>query len=430
MSSNGTTFGFGLTNYLNRNQIYYLSNNGVSPFWTRVQKEEAEESSGDFVASTAVYNNPQGWSSTYGQASTNASQAGGGGNVKGVKWLSAYGFYIGSLQISDQIIKQSRDNFGAFLQNKKAEMDGFFKTYGKRMATYMLGSQGHSLTPGGFTISSGVCTCVDPRDGANIEVGQQLQVSAGAGDSNSDTLLTASIGFVIATNRNTGVFTVSATAGGSAGTPGSWTGTMFAFNALDGGSSGFTGFTRVIVGFGAWVPPSDPTSAGFETTIDRTTDVVSLSGTRLSTAAQQGLNTEQRVQKLVATMVGLNGADTPTDIYVHSLVFQDLIGTMENRGTRPLGQKIAGFNYEKIEFHTSEGAINIWSEPRMPPGAVYVVNHGYIKAWSLDGYPGKYNEDGIDFGRMPNSTDWELRSVCYPAFQVPGVGHQGRCTAA
>lgn len=428
MPSNSTTFAFGLSNYLNKNQIYYLTNNGVSPFWTRVDKQTM--SSGDFVASAAVFNNPQGWSGTYTQATANASQAGGGGNIKGVKWLSAPGAYVGSLQIGDQVIKQSRDNFASFLQNKKAEMDGFFKTFGKRMATYMLGSQGHSLTPGGFTIAAGVCTCVDPRDIANIEVGQVLQVSAAAGDSNADTLLTANQGFVIATNRNTGVFTVSATSGGAAGTPGAWAGTMFAFNALDGGSSGFTGFTRIIVGMGAWVPSSDPSATGFETTIDRTVDIVSLSGTRLSTLAQQGLNTEQRIAKLVATMVGINGADIPTDIYVHSLVFQDLIGTMENRGTRPLGQKIAGFNYEKIEFHTSEGPINIWSEPRMPPGSVYVVNHNYISAWSLDGYPGKFNEDGFELVRMPNSLDYELRSVCYPAFQVPGVGHQGRCTAA
>lgn len=433
MGSNPTQFAFGLTNYLNRGQMTYLTNNGVSPFWTRVDKKET---SGDFLATAVIYNNPQGWSSGLTQAQANATQAGGYGNVAGVKWLSGYGVMVGSLQIGDQVIKQSRDNFGAFMQNKKAEIDGFWKTFGKRGATYMLGNQGHTLTPSNFvftTAAAGTCTCTDPNDSANIEVGQVLSISIGSGDVNTDILVAGQgDGFVVDVNRNTGVFHVSATSGGAPGTPTNWVNatTYFAFAKGEGGSSGFTGFTRVMVGFGAWIPSSDPSATGFETTINRTTDIVSLSGTRLSTLEQNGLNTEQRVARVVARMVGRNGADVPGDAYVHPEKFQDMIGTLENRGTRVLGAKIAGFNYQKIEMQTSEGAMNIWSEPRMPAGAVYVVNHDYILAGSLDGYPGKFNGDGFELVRMPTSMDYEMRGVCYPAFQVYGAGHQGRCTAA
>lgn len=431
MGSNSNTFAFGLTNYLNRGQMTYLTNNGVSPFWTRVNKKET---SGDFLATAAVYNNPQGWGTTLAQAQANASQAGGYGNAAGVKWLSAYGLWIGSLQIGDQVIKQSRDNFGAFMQNKKVEIDGFWKTYGKRMATYMLGNQGHTLTPGAFVYTSASATgqCNNIEDCSNIEVGQILNVSAAAGDSDADTLLTND-GFVVTVNRNAGSFQVSTTSGGAPTDPGGgWANgaTRYAFAKTDGGSAGFTGFVRMIKGFGAWVPGSDPGSTGFETTVDRTKDIVSLSGNRLTSTEVLGLNNEQRIGKLVAKMVGVNGADTPTDVYIHSLKFQDMIGTLENRGTRPLGQKIAGFNYEKIEFHTSEGPISVWSEPRMPSTAIYVVNHDYIVAGSLDGYPGKFNGDGFELVRMPTSMDYEMRGCCYPAFQVFGPGHQGRCLAA
>lgn len=431
MSSTGTTFAFSLTNYLNRGQITYLTNNGVSPFWTRLNKKLA---SGDFFATPAVFNNPQGWGGTLAQAQAGSAQA-SGGNVKGVKWLSDWGNMVGSLSLGDKVIQQSRDNFGAFMQNKKVEIDGFFKTFGKRAATYALGASGHSLTPSSFTFTAagGIMTMADPNDAANLEVGQILSISIGPGDNGTDILVAGQgDGFVVSVDTNLGIVLVSATSGGAPGAPTNWANATvyYAFNKTEGGSAAFTGFVRTILGFGAWVPSSNPSATGFETTVDRTQNYVSLSGTRLAATEQNGLNTEQRIARLVSRMVGRNGADIPSDVYIHSEKFQDVIGTLENRGTRPLGEKIAGFNYERIEFHTSEGPIKIWSEPRMPPSAVYVVNHDYIVLASLSGMPGKFDEDGFELVRGTTTLDYELRAVGYPAFQVFGPGHQARCSAA
>jgi hypothetical protein len=426
MASSLTTFAPFVKNYYNPGQVTALTiKNRI--FYAKVKKSPG---SGDLWVTPVIYANPQGVAGTLANAQTVATAAGGGGNLQGKKWTSAFGDYNGVVDIGDKVIAASRDNIGAFFKNQTAEIDRLYESFADVMGAYFIGDAGHSVTPGSFTISTGVCTCAQPDDTVFIYVGMQLQASAGTGVTSSDTLLgSASIGYVIAVNRNAGTFTVSTTATGAAGTPTGWTGTMYAFRLGDFGASAAASFTRIVLGLGAWVPAADPGATTFEN-IDRTLDMTALSGVRLTSTEIAGANNEQRVKRLVARMSGRAAAPPPTDVFMHPEKWQDLADSLESRGNRPLGEKIAGFNFQKIELATAGGMVNVWSDRFCTYNAAFAVNFDYIEAKSYTGFPGVINQDGTDLLRLAASNDYEYRLTCYPAFQVKAPGFQGRATMA
>jgi hypothetical protein len=293
------------------------------------------------------------------------------------------------------------------------------------MSSYFLGDSGHSLTPGTFTISTGVCTLTNADDIVNIEVGQILNASANDGTSSGHTLLgSGSNGYVISIDRNAGTFTVSTTAGGSAGTPSGWTSTMYAFRLGDFGGSGAT---RILLGLGAWVPAAAPTGGVTFEGVDRAAfDTLRLSGVRLAAADTNGLGNEQRLKKLVTRMTGRGQGPGPTDIFVNPEKWQVIADSLESRGTRPLDGQIGKFNYQKLQIAAGGKLIDIWADRFVPVGTAFAVNMDYIELKSLDGFPKVVNGDGLTMLRLSTTNDYEYRIATYPAFCVKAPGFQGR----
>lgn len=422
MGSTTASYAFALKNWFNDANITFLTNRN-NPFFSTVKKSKG---GGDFVNSPVAIGNPQGGSAVFTNAQSIAGNA-TGGNLKGLKWLSSFGDYYWDLQIGDKVIALSQDNPMAFMKNQVVEIEGAFKQFGSRMEHLMLSSAGHTLTPGGFTISTGVCTLVDPNDATNIEYGMWLQASANNGDAASDTLLgSGSIGYVIAIDKGAGTFTVASSGpGGSAATPGSWSGTMFAFNYGDFGGSGAV---RILLGMGAWVPSANPTSTTYEN-IDRTIDITALSGVRLTAAEISGLGTEDRLTRLVTRMTGRMSSEPPTDVVLHPEKWQDLANALQSRGYRPIDMQVGGFNYKAIEFATPGGTVKIWASRCILPSTAFALNFDYIEVFSpygAQGFPQRMTRDGLEWVRMSASNDLEVRLLCYPAFVVRGPGFQGR----
>lgn len=378
--------------------------------------------SGDLWVVPAVISNPQGAAATLAKAQTASDQTGGGGNLKGIKWTIEWGNYAASVSVGDKVIQASRNNVGAFFENQKAEIDGLYNTFSDTMAAYVVGDVGHALTPGGFTESSGTCTLANPDDIVNIRVGQLLVVSAANGNTSTDTLIgSCGVGYVIAVNPNAGTFTVSATSGGSAGTPANWTGTMYAF--IDGDFGG-SGATRILNGLGAWLPLSDPSATAFEGVV-RTTSVTALSGVRLAAADVAGLGIEQRLKKLVTRMRGRALGPGPTDIILNPEKWQALADSLESRGTRPLNGQIGQFNFQKIQLAAGGKLVDVWSDPFVPVGRAYAINMDYVELRSLSGFPAVVNGDGLTMLRKSTSNDYEYRLVSYPGFVVRAPGYCG-----
>lgn len=390
------------------------------PLFGKVTREE--DHSGDLYVHPVKVSNGQGLGATVAKAQQGAQQT-SGGNLAGKKWQVLFGDYTGSIEIGDKVIRASRNNAGSFLRNRTEEIDGLYDEFGNTFSTYLYSNGGQSLTPGGgFTISSGVCTLANADDVVNIEVGQIMVVSANDGSSSAHILIASSaVGYVVAVNRNAGTFTVSATSGGAAGTPTNWTGTMYGFRDGDFGGSGAN---RIILGLGAWIPSSDPTSTTFEG-VDRTLDIARLSGVRLTTAEVASLNLEQRVKRLITRMRGRNFGPGPTDLFLNPERWQSLADSLESRGTREIGGD-ARFGYESIKVSAGGKKVEIWADPFCPYAVCFGLHMPSIKLAAYDKIPFVLNGDGLEMLRKTNSNDYEHRIQAYPAFCVPAPGYCGR----
>lgn len=430
MASNLTTFAAFLKQYYNPGQVTALTiKNRV--FYAKVKKSL---SSGTPWCTPVIFANGQAGSSTLANAQTVAT--GVSGNLKGLQWQSLFGDYNYVVDIGDKVIAASRDNVGAFFSNKTAEIDRAYEGFADVMGAYFLGAPGHSVTPGSFDYNAGTFTGTlqQPDDGVFLYVGMALQVSIASGDNPADVLLAGQgTGFITNINRNTGVFLVSGTtAAGVPSNPTNWTTrNYFAFRLGDFGAVPLSAGSsqRIVLGLSAWVPAADPSATVFEN-VDRTVDLTALSGVRLTAAEIAGQNNEQRLKRLVARMCGRAAAPPPTDIFCHPEKWQDIVETLESRGVRTLGEKVAGFNFQKIEMATSGGMVSVWSDRFCPFNAAFAVNFDYIEAKSYTGFPSTINQDGTDLLRLSSSNDYEYRLTCYPAFQVKAPGFQGRVAMA
>jgi hypothetical protein len=390
------------------------------PLFGRVTREE--DHSGDLYVHPLIVSNPQGLGATVAKAQQGSQQT-SGGNLLGKKWTVLFGDYTGSVEVGDKVIRASRNNAGAFLRNQTVEIDGLYNAFGDTFSTYLYSNGGQSVTPGGFTISSGVCTLATADDVVNIEVGQILVVSANDGSSSSHTLINsgADKGYVVAVNRNAGTFTVSTTSGGSAGTPTNWTGTMYGFRDGDFGGSGAN---RIILGLGAWIPGSDPSSTTFEG-LDRTLDIARMSGVRLTSAEVTNLNLEQRIKRLVTRMRSRNFGPGPTEIYLNPEKWQSLADSLESRGSRDIGSD-ARFNYDSIKLAVAGKRVEIFADPFCPYSTGFALHMPSIKLAAYEKIPFVLNGDGLEMLRKTSSNDYEHRIQAYPAFCVPAPGYCGR----
>lgn len=416
MASTLTSFDEFLKDNYTKDEIDNLTKKN-RPLWGKITMEP--DHSGRQYVHPVIYTNPQGLGPTLAKAQAGATQS-NGGNLKGKDWNVSYGDYDGVVEIGDKTIKASRNNVGAFLRNQTVEIDGLYNAFADTFATYLYSNGGRSL--GSFTISSGVCTLVNADDIVNFEEGQILVVSANDGSDSSHTLIASSAaGYVIAVNRNAGTFTVSATSGGSAGTPTNWSGTMFAFRDGDFGGSGAT---RSILGLGAWIPSSDPSATAFEGVV-RTADVTRLSGVRLTSTEISGLGLEQRLKKLVTRMTGRNHGPGPTDIFMNTEKWQALADSLESRGKREIGGD-AKFNYSSIKLVMGGKTVEIWGDSFCPINTAWALHMPSIKLASYDKIPHVLNGDGLEMLRKTSSNDYEHRIVAYPAFAVVAPGWCGR----
>lgn len=378
---------------------------------------------GDVAVEPLIVGNPQGVGGTLATAQAAADQTpGAGGNIRGRKWVGGWGSYSGSVSIGDLAMRASKTDEGAFLRNLKAETDGIYNAFADSIAFLMYVGAGRAICT--FTISTGVCTITSQAgDIANIYEGMLLVASANDGSSAGHTLLGGTIGYVIAVNKNASTFTVSATSGGAAGTPGSWTGTMFAFRNGDFGGSGAT---TIMDGLGAWIPSADPSATTFNG-IDRTSNMSALSGVRLTTAEIAGMGIEQRLKYLSTRMVGRNGAPGPTDIMLNPENWQALADSLESRGVRAITDgQLTTFNYKKIQLVVAGKSVNIWSDRFCPAGTAFALHMPSVVLRSVDKLPFIINGDGLEMLRKSTTNDYEHRIQAYPWFCVRAPGFCGR----
>lgn len=385
--------------------------------WALLPKDG--DCSGDVFVEPIIIGDPQGLGATRSAAQTSAQSGGTGNNVVGKKWNLTFGDYAASVEIGEKVMRASKDDMGAFLRNKAAEIDGLYNAFANTFCTYLFSNGGQACGTG--TISTGVITLSDPEAIANFALGQLLVASANDGSDSSHTLLgSGSIGYVIALNHEAGTLTVSTTATGSAGTPSGWTGTMFFFRSGDFGGSGAT---DIFKGFGAWVPVSAPSSTTFYG-VDRTISDL-LSGCRVPSADYNPLGNEQRIKKLVTRMTSRFSAPGPTHIILNPEKWQGLADSLEARGTRPLDGKVGTISYSKLVMALSGDNVEIISDRFCPLTKCYALNMGHWKMRSYGPVPDVLTSDGLQMLRKSNADTFEHRLVAFPVLSTNAPSYQG-----
>lgn len=373
-----------------------------------------------------IFGGDEGVAATLAQAQTLAATS-SGGSVKNDDWVCSWGTYESSLQITSKVMAMSNGNDGAFVDAQKVAVDAHLAKWSQVLTTYLLRNKGRSL--GTFTESSGVCTLTNPAEIVNFSKGMQVVASANPGTTSTDALIgSPSIGYVIAVNPNAGTFTVSATDGGAAGTPTSWTGTMYAFRCA--ADFGGTSTPNVVLdGYGDWCPATDPTATAFNG-VDRTQNITALSGVRLTATEIAGLGLSARIKRLIHKMGLLT--DYPDAIFTDPMTWLACAEEYEANGQKGYIGSTSSANgqwgYSTITFMSPKGPIPLYSERFMPFGAIYALRKDAFKLTSLGKCPKFVNSDGLQMLRMATANTYELRLEAFPCTEaIPAF--LGRTTA-
>jgi hypothetical protein len=420
MTSSLTTFDAFLKERYTKDKIENLTL-ADRPLWAMVPRDPGV--SGDVFVEPIIIGNPQGLGATRAKAQAGAVQTGDGANVIGKKWNLTFGDYAGSVYIGEKVIRASRDDQGAFLRNQSTEIDLLYEGFADTFASYLYSNGGMAIGTG--TISTGVITLTDPEAMSNFFLGQVLVASANDGSDVAHTLLGAGTqGYVIALSHENGTVTVSTTSGGSAGTPGSWSGTMFFFRDGDFGGSGAT---PIFKGLGGWIPGTAPGGTDSWYSVNRSTNDL-LSGCRLTASDISGAGIEQRVKKLATRMISRWKGPGPTHIYMNPEKWQSLADSLESRGTRPIDGKVGTFNFSKLQLAMAGRNVEVYGDRFCPLNKCYALK---LDTWKLRSYgpvPDVVKGDGLQMLRLATADTYEHRILAFPVFSTRAPSYNGVVT--
>jgi hypothetical protein len=359
-----------------------------------------------------MYGNPQGASSSFTKAQANAS------NVKAAKWSITAGDYHGVVEIGDKVIKASRNNKGAFLEDKRVEIDGLWETAGENLSIYTWGNGGNAL--GRIAaITSTTATLESPSDAQNFEVDMYVVSSTADGSGTSDALTdSADQTIITGVNRSTGVLTL--TTGDISGM------TVGDYLFREGDFFGDTG-TVIIKGIQAFIASSDSPAALWGVAANtRAIDPQRFAGCRVPTSELNGKSYEERIKVLTAYMSGRFKAKMPTAGFMHPEDFQVLETLMTARGLRALEDNDTKFGFMKIDIATGSGRIPIYCDRHCPKGTFFALRLENFWISSMEELLHPQTGDGNTILRRDGSTDYEYRLLSYPLLACNAPKNSGR----
>lgn len=368
-----------------------------------------EEGGGENEKVPLIYNNPQGVSSSLANANTYST------NIGAKHFLLTYGDLSGSVKVGLKVMRASRNNPGAFLQNKTAEIDGLYETVADALDLALWSNGGLSLGQGA-SYAGEVLTLANAQDAYNFHVGMNCEASATDGTNGAGSLL-ATQSDVTAVDRASGTVTFTSIAAVIA-----TTGTAYIFRK---GTFATDGVSKVMAGIPAFIYATESPPTLYS--MVRTADPTKLAGCRVTSAAVAGLGIEARLRKLGTWMSGRYGARGFDWGVLHPEDWEDLAAGLASKGTRPLQESETRFNFSKIEMACGGRNIPFFSDPRCPKGTGFVLRKD---TWRLKSM-GKLiapdqTETGLVLVPAQGSTDYEYRLLCFPSAVCRGPLHNGR----
>lgn len=369
------------------------------------------------------YGNPQGSSATFANAQANQTAPA----------LASFFVYrvsnYGLATITNELLEATKSDAGSFVREAKLVVDGAIRNLSNNMA-HDLFSDGSGSLGVISAITSGVITLSDPSQVTAFEVGMALVTYSVSGTTPTQST-SAAVGYVIAVNRSftAPTVTVSATAGGSAGTPTNWS-TSFSFIARDGditfASGGLaiaSGSALKMAGFGAWLPSTAPGGSDSFWGVNRSADTSRLAGVIVNGASE----TIEEALIDGATAINLNGG-MPDMCFINFTSYASLL--------KSLGSKVqyvmiehedAQISFKALHLQTPYGPVPVLPDRSCPAQKAYMLTLANWKLRSLGRAPHilTYGMEGLEALRVSNADALEVRLGAYANLICSAPGWSG-----
>ncbi len=378
-----------------------------NPLLAMLPKDESPSGfAGKYIPVPLIFGTPQGRSATFATAQTNQTAP---------QLASFFVYRVSNYQIAtitNELLEATKSDAGSFINEAKLVMDTAIRNISNDLALDLYSDA--SGTRGTYaTISTGVFTLLQPAQVVNFEVGMALVSYSISGTTYTQSTSSA-IGYVIAVNRGTGVITVSATAGGAAGTPTNWSGSFpnlgvsgdVAFGAL----TVRTSYLKVS-GLAAWGPQTAPSASESFWGVDRSVD------SRMYFTIAQNTASETIEEALIdgASLVAREGGQ-PDMCFMNFASYAAL--------EKSLGSKVqyvdvkheeADIAFAGIRIHAPYGPIMVIPDRNCPPLTAYLLQMDTLKFRSLGKAPHilTYGLEGLEGLRVGTADALEIRIGYY-----------------
>lgn len=307
-------------------------------------------------------------------------------------------------QIDNQTMLASKTDKMSFLEGSKVLIDGAISSLTLSLSSSLFRSGTGTIGQIG-TISSGVITLSDVNSVVQFEVNQVLRTSTTDGGS-----LRTAKGYVIAVDRSAGTVTVSATFGGSAGTPTSWANSDYL--SVDGD------LNAKIKGLAAWLPATAPTTGDNFFGVDRSVDPVRLAGVRYDGSAQPIEEALIDASSLLAREGG------KPDVCIMSYASYSALEKSLGAKVQYVDMKGSGeIGFRGIQINGANSMIKCFPDRSCPSNTAYLLT---MKTWTLESLGDapqilRYG-DGMEMLRVYNSDAGEVRVAYYAQLSTNAPG--------
>lgn len=361
------TIDIGYANYENALKTLYLNDvtiqdlvNDDNPLLAMLSK--ATNFVGDTLPQPVIDSYNQGNSSTFSNALANQT----GGQILKFS-LTRFPIY-GLATIDRQTMLASKDGKGAFLPAAEFAIDGAFVGLANQMSQALYGD-GSGVIGQISTFTAGVIVLVNPDSAVNFEVGMTL----GAWTTYSGGVVAtaaAGLGYVIAVDQDAGKITVSATQGGSAGTPTGWSASV-PYLVQDGNANAQP------PGLLGWIPYDRSGLATPFFGVDR-----SVNPGRLAGASYDGTGetVEEAVLSASSKLSKLSKAK-PDALFVSPAVFNQLEKSLQGRAIY-IEHKEGNIGFSGIKVQGAKGPITVFQDRSntTPYGWLLTMKHWKIRS--------------------------------------------------
>lgn len=311
--------------------------------------------------------------------------------------------------LDGDFLRASAQSIGSFMPGAELNVKSAFQSIGNDLAHDIFGDGSGfrgSYGIGSGSIATGVITLDSASMALQFSIGMALVSYSVSGLTPTQSTGLA-LGYVIAVDTGLGTVTVSATQGGAAGTPASWS-VSFPNLAQVGDvnfiSNGLASANMLkVAGLGAWIPSAAPGGSDSFFGVNRSVSPTKLAGLRF-------VGSNESIQDALIDAVNqlaANGSEAgdPDFIFLNPTSYQVLVKQLTSQGVYQMIKaqinEEVNISFKALVLPTANGEIAIIQDRNCPAQTAYIIT---LKTWKLRTlgkcpqfltYPGFYDQLGF-----------------------------------